>query len=97
MGTWANSEDPEEMPHNAAFYLSLHCLLKKLDLQKEMQNILEIIPSDPSIYTMDHTDFIVCSFVENSIGLKGIIELVFGSAYEFIIYEDKYCISTYIR
>ena len=25
---------------------------------------------DPSIYTMDHPDFIVCSFMENSIGLK---------------------------
>ena len=23
----ANSEDPDEMPHNAAFHQSLHCLL----------------------------------------------------------------------
>ena len=27
MGTLANSEDPDEMPHNAAFHQGLHCLL----------------------------------------------------------------------
>ena len=25
MGTLANSEDPDEMPHNAAFHQGLHC------------------------------------------------------------------------
>ena len=28
MGTFANSEDPDEMQHNAAFHQGLHCLLK---------------------------------------------------------------------
>ena len=28
MGTFTNSEDPDEMPHNAAFNQGLHCLLK---------------------------------------------------------------------
>ena len=28
------------------------------------------MPHNHSIYTMDHPDFIVCSFMENSIGLK---------------------------
>ena len=28
MGTLANSKDPDEMPHNAAFYQGLHCLLR---------------------------------------------------------------------
>ena len=28
MGTLANSEDPDEMQHNAAFHLGLHCLLR---------------------------------------------------------------------
>ena len=28
MGTFANSEDPEEMQHNAAFHQGLPCLLK---------------------------------------------------------------------
>ena len=27
-GTLANSEDPDEMPHKAAFHLGLHCLLR---------------------------------------------------------------------
>ena len=26
-GTFANSEDPDEMPHHAAFHQGLHCLL----------------------------------------------------------------------
>ena len=26
MGNLANSEDPDEMPHNAAFHRGLHCL-----------------------------------------------------------------------
>ena len=29
MGTLANTEDPDEMPHNAAFHQGLHCLLAK--------------------------------------------------------------------
>ena len=29
----------------------------------------------PSIYTMDHPDFIVCSFMENTIGLKRVKEV----------------------
>ena len=28
MGTLANSEDPDDMQHNAAFYQDLHCLLR---------------------------------------------------------------------
>ena len=28
MGTLANSEDPDEMQHIAAFHQGLHCLLK---------------------------------------------------------------------
>ena len=33
---------------------------------------MKIIIYDPTIYTIDHPDFIVCSFMENSIGLKRI-------------------------
>ena len=31
---FANSVDPDEMPHNAAFHLGLHCLQKSTDLGK---------------------------------------------------------------
>ena len=33
-GTFTNSEDPDEMPHNAAFHLGQHCLSKKSFRQK---------------------------------------------------------------
>ena len=29
MSTFANSEDPDEMPHNAAFHQGLPCLLRQ--------------------------------------------------------------------
>ena len=70
MGTLTNNEDPDEMPHNVAFHQGLHCLLRQNQTSaKEIKYILEIITCEPSIYTMDHY-FIVCSCVENSIGLK---------------------------
>ena len=65
MGTLANSEDPDKMPHNGAFHQGLHCLLG----QERNIIFLEIINCDPSVYTMDHPDFInVCRLMENSIG-----------------------------
>ena len=43
----------------------------KLPLRRKNYNIfLEIITCVPSVYKMDHPNFIVCSFMENSIGLK---------------------------
>ena len=44
----------------------LHCLLR----QNQSSEILAIITCDPSVYTTDHPDLIVCSFMENSIGPK---------------------------
>ena len=38
MGTLANSEDPDEMQHNAAFHLGLHCLLR-LKQPSQTENI----------------------------------------------------------
>ena len=41
MGTYANSEDPDEMLHNAAFHQGLHCLLRQnLSSVKEIQYFL---------------------------------------------------------
>ena len=48
MCTLANSEEPDEMPHNAAFHLDLQCLLRqKQSTEKEIHFYLEIITSDP--------------------------------------------------
>ena len=71
MGILAKGHDPDEMPHNAAFHLGLLCLLRQNpSLEKEIQIVLVIITSEPLIYTMDLPNFIVCSFMGNSIGLK---------------------------
>ena len=68
MGTLANSEDPDEMQHN-------HINAKTKSIFREkVQYFLEIVTYDPLIYTMDHSDFIACSFIENSIGLKRVKE-----------------------
>ena len=41
MGILANSEDPDEMLHNATFTQSLHCLLRQnQSSEKEMYSIL---------------------------------------------------------
>ena len=51
MGILANSEDPDEMSHYAAFHQGPHCLLRqKQSSGKEMQFCFEIITCDPFIY-----------------------------------------------
>ena len=48
MSTLANSEDPDEMPHNVAFHQGLHCLPKiKTILGTEVQLYLKIQACDP--------------------------------------------------
>ena len=69
-GTLANSKNPDEMPHNVAFHQCLHCLLRQIHLQRKNYIYFLIIACDHSIYIMDHPDFIVCSFMESSIGLR---------------------------
>ena len=39
-GTLGNSEDPDEMPHNAAFHQGLQCLLKIKSIFRERNTIL---------------------------------------------------------
>ena len=73
MVTLTNSEDPDEMPPNAAFHLGLHCLLRQnQSSEKEILYLEEIITCDPSIYTWtkQYTDWTVQNFIENSIGPK---------------------------
>ena len=62
------NEYPYEIPYDTAFHQGLHCLLRQIDLQRKKYNIfLEKKPFAPSIY---NADFILCSFMENSIGQK---------------------------
>ena len=80
MCTLAKSEDPDEMPHNAAFHQGLHWLLSQNQIsERKIQYLfLEIITFDPSIYTMDNPDFIVLSFMGNFIDLKRVEVLCAG-------------------
>ena len=71
MGTLANNKYPDEILHNVVFHQSLHCLLRQSQSsEKEIHYLFEIITFDPSIYTIDHPDFVVSSFFENSISLN---------------------------
>ena len=45
MGTVANSEDPDEMPHNVAFYPGLLCCNDKNNLHE--QKFIEILKFQP--------------------------------------------------
>ena len=50
MGTLANSEDPDERPHNMTFHKGLHCLLSfKRPSEKEIKLYLESMTCNPSI------------------------------------------------
>ena len=71
MGTLTNSEDQDEIRIMEHFIRVCHVCSTKLIVRDQITFIcLEIITCNPSIHTIDHPDFIVCSFMENSIGLK---------------------------
>ena len=46
MCTFTNSEDPDEMPHNAAFHQGLHCLLMKKKTPKTFSENYNLTPLD---------------------------------------------------
>ena len=53
IGTLANSADPDEMQHNAAFHLGQHCLLRLKQLSNtELHYNLENSTCDPLKYAM---------------------------------------------
>ena len=48
MGTFANNEDPDKMPHDAAFHQGLHYLLRKANLQRKNYHLfMEMRTCDP--------------------------------------------------
>ena len=62
------------MSHDAVFHQGLHFLIRQnrpSEIQKEIQYSFRNMTNNPSIYacTMYHPDFIVCSFMENSIAV----------------------------
>ena len=66
--TTADSEYPDEMPHNTVFHQGLHFLLRqKRSSEKKLQFYLEIANCDHSNYAMDHSKFIESIQKEESI------------------------------
>ena len=63
----ANSEDSDEMPQYTAFHQVLHVLLRKNKIFRE-RNYLEIVTYYPTVFTMNHSKFIVSKRKEESIG-----------------------------
>ena len=60
MGTLANSEDPDEMQHNAAFHQGLHYLLRlKQPSRTEIHHNSETSTCDPLKYKMGNPIIIV--------------------------------------
>ena len=64
MGTLANCEDPNEIPH----LLHIIRVYNVYEDFRERNRFFKFVTCDPSICTMDHPDFIGCSLMENSIG-----------------------------
>ena len=63
MEAFTYSEDPHEMLHNVPFHQGLHCLLRQiLCSEKEIQDCLEILTCDPSVYTINHPDLSVSNY-----------------------------------
>ena len=62
----ANSEDPDEKPHNLTFQQGLHCSLRR-SLENEMQFYSECmhVTCGPSNYTMDHPQYILSNQEED--------------------------------
>ena len=67
----ASSEDPDEMPHDAAFHQGLHCLLRlKQSSGAEIHHDLENATCDPLKYTMGSPILIVSICMGKSIRIQ---------------------------
>ena len=75
-GILANSEDPDEMQHHAAFHQGLHCLLRLIQYSgTKVQNYLEISTRDPLKYIIDNPILIVLICMGKSIRIQRINEI----------------------
>ena len=85
----ASSEDSGELLHNAAIHQGLYCLRRQTTFNTIFS---EIITLDPSIQvnSIDHPAFsyVVCSFMENNIGLKRAI-LMFQTMVLLVVYNNN--------
>ena len=90
MGTLANSEDLDEMQHNAAFHQGQHCLLRlKQPSGTDIQHNLENSTCGPLKYKMGNPILIVSIYImrENPSEYKG---------FSSINYEHKSCMDKFV-
>ena len=81
MGTLANSEDPDEMQHNATFHQGLHYLLRlNQSSGTEIYHNLENSTRDPLKYTMGSPILINQYVRENPSNTKGCKSKYFSSS-----------------
>ena len=74
MGMLANSEDPDEMQHYAAFHQGLHCLLKlKQPSGTEIHHNLGISTCDPFKYRMSNAILVVSICIGKFIRMQRVI------------------------
>ena len=80
MGTLANSEDPDEMHHKAAFHQGPHCFLTlKQPSDTEIDQNIKTSTCDPLKYTMGSPILIVSICMGKSIRIQSL-------NYMFILY-----------
>ena len=80
MGTFANSENPDEMQHNAAFHQGLHCLLRlKQPSGTEICHNLENSICDPLKYTLGSPILVVSICMGKAIRIQLVKYRAFSS------------------
>ena len=67
MSTFANSKDPDEMQHDAAFHQGLHCKGKKIFRQN---NTIFFLIYNLTLLDMYYPKFIVSNQKEESISIQ---------------------------
>ena len=79
MGPLANSEDPDEMQHNAVFHQGLHCLLRLKQLSgAEIHHNLETSTCDPFKYKMCSPILTVSICMKKSIRIQRVQNTLYG-------------------
>ena len=77
MGTWANSEDPDEMQHNTAFHQGLHYLLRlRQPSGTEIHHNLESSTCAPFKYTKGSPILIISICMGKSIRIQRVTKLL---------------------
>ena len=83
----ANSEDPDEMKHNAAYHQGLHCLLRQKKILQE-KNVIFFLNYNLTPLNIDNGPIRVYYIKPESIGIQKVKHMhriglldVFGKAY----------------